>query len=470
MPSEPSLFDDHDSAAEASVPLAHRLRPGALDDVLGQQHLLGPGKPLRRAIERGEIGSMVLWGPPGCGKTTLARLIASHADAAFETFSAVTEGVPRVREIIREAERRRAGEGRATTLFCDEIHRFNKAQQDAFLPHVEEGLVTLIGATTENPSFELNSALLSRLRVFVMKPLEAEAIASIVSRGFARLAADSGVEIAPTEDALDLLVRHADGDARRALNVSEAVFSHARAVLSPSEPVTAELVTDVLERRIAQYDKHGEQHYNLISALHKAVRGSDVDGALYWLARMIDGGEDALYIARRVVRMASEDIGLADPRALSLALSAKEAYEFLGSPEGELAIAEAVIYLATATKSNRAYLAWGEAMRAAREHPAEPVPLHIRNAPTKLMKQIGYGRGYRYDHDEGGHAAGQQYLPDALRGARWYEPSEHGFERQLAERMEWWARRREKGADAIGRPRQEDDSRHEGETEPEPQP
>jgi putative ATPase len=442
MPSEPSLFDDRGLASDASAPLAHRLRPRTLDDVLGQQHLLGPGKPLRRAIERGEIGSMVLWGPPGCGKTTLARLIANHADAAFETFSAVTEGVPRVREIIREAERRRAAEGRATILFCDEIHRFNKAQQDAFLPHVEEGLVTLIGATTENPSFELNSALLSRLRVFVMKPLDSEAIASIVSRGFARLAADTGNGHAPTEDALDLLVRHADGDARRALNVTEAVFAHARAALSPDEAVTAELVTDVLERRIAQYDKHGEQHYNLISALHKAVRGSDVDGALYWLARMIDGGEDPLYIARRVVRMASEDIGLADPRALSLALSAKEAYEFLGSPEGDLAIAEAVIYLATAPKSNRAYVAWGDALRAAREHPAEPVPLHIRNAPTKLMKQIGYGRGYRYDHDEGGHAAGQEYLPEALRGARWYEPGAQGFEKQLAERSEWWARRK----------------------------
>ncbi|HEU4620022.1 MAG TPA: replication-associated recombination protein A [Gammaproteobacteria bacterium] len=443
MPSEPSLFDDD---TDAGRPLAHRLRPGTLDAVLGQEHLLGPGKPLRRAIERGEIGSMVLWGPPGCGKTTLARLIANHTDSAFETFSAVTEGVPRVREILREAERRRAAEGRATILFCDEIHRFNKAQQDAFLPHVEEGLITLIGATTENPSFELNSALLSRLRVFVLKPLDAAAIASIVARGFERLAADTGLRLEPAEDALDLLVRHADGDARRALNVTEAVFGHARAVLPEGERrVTAELVTDVLERRIPQYDKHGEQHYNLISALHKAVRGSDVEGALYWLARMIDGGEDPLYIARRVVRMASEDIGLADPRALSLALSAKEAYDFLGSPEGELAIAEAVIYLATAPKSNRAYVAWGEALRAAREHPAEPVPLHIRNAPTRLMKEIGYGQGYRYDHDEGGLAAGQEYLPEPLRGQRWYEPTEHGFEKQLAERIEWWARQKKLG-------------------------
>jgi putative ATPase len=467
MPSEPSLFDDRDLAAEAAAPLAHRLRPRTLDDVLGQQHLLGQGKPLRRAIERGEIGSMVLWGPPGCGKTTLARLIASHADAAFETFSAVTEGVPRVREIIREAERRRASEGRATILFCDEIHRFNKAQQDAFLPHVEEGLVTLVGATTENPSFELNSALLSRLRVFVLKPLDAEAVASIVSRGFARLGADTGFALTPTEEALDLLARHADGDARRALNVTEAVFAHARSVLPAGEPVTAELVTDVLERRIAQYDKHGEQHYNLISALHKAVRGSDVEGALYWLARMIDGGEDPLYIARRVVRMASEDIGLADPRALSLALSAKEAYDFLGSPEGELAIAEAVIYLATAPKSNRAYAAWGDALRAAREHPAEPVPLHIRNAPTKLMKQIGYGRGYRYDHDEGGYAVGQEYLPEALRGTRWYEPSEHGFEKQLAERIAWWTRRKRESAETIGRAASGSDQNPEPEPDPE---
>ena len=428
-------------APKSAPPLAHLLRPSTLDEFLGQEHLLGPGKPLREAIERGEVGSMVLWGPPGSGKTTLARLIANYTDKAFEIFSAVTEGVPRVREIIREAQQRLATEGRGTILFCDEIHRFNKAQQDAFLPYVEEGVITLIGATTENPSFELNSALLSRLRVFVLQPLADEHIASIITRGIARLDEDAraGLELSP--QALELLVRQSDGDARRALNLTEAVWLHARNALPRgAKEISAELVTRVLERRIPRYDKSGEQHYNLISALHKAVRGSDVDAALYWLARMIDAGEDPLYIARRVVRMAAEDIGLADPRALTLALAAKDAYHFLGSPEGELAIAEAVIYLATAPKSNRAYVAWQGALEAAREHPAEAVPLHIRNAPTRLMKDLGYGRGYRYDHDEGGFAAGQEYLPERLRGSSWYSPTRHGFEKTIAERIEWWTR------------------------------
>jgi putative ATPase len=436
VPTQPS------SSAEkrGATPLAHRMRPATLDEFLGQDHLLGAGKPLRRAIERGGVTSMVLWGPPGSGKTTLARLIANYTDRAFEVFSAVTEGVPRVREIIREAQQRLATEGRGTILFCDEIHRFNKAQQDAFLPYVEEGVITLVGATTENPSFELNPALLSRLRVFVLEPLAPEHVAVIIEHAMTRLGSDSGAELTLCADALELLARHADGDARRALNVTEAVWHHALSVLPRgATDISAELVTQVLERRIAQYDKSGEQHYNLMSALHKAVRGSDVNGALYWLARIVDGGEDPLYIARRVVRMASEDIGLADPRALTLALAAKDAYHFLGSPEGELAIAEAVIYLATAPKSNRAYSAWSEALRAAREHPAEPVPLHIRNAPTRLMKRLGYGEGYRYDHAEGGLAAGQEYLPESLRGASWYEPTGHGFEKTLAERMQWWA-------------------------------
>ena len=433
----------------AQPPLAHLLRPQTLDEFLGQQQLLAPGKPLRDAIESGQVGSMVLWGPPGSGKTTLARLIANYTDKAFEIFSAVTEGVPRVREIIREAQQRLATDGRGTILFCDEIHRFNKAQQDAFLPYVEEGVITLIGATTENPSFELNSALLSRLRVFVLEPLAPEHIADIVRRGIARLDADAGVELRITDDALELMAQHADGDARRALNLTEAVWHHARNALPRGGgEIDADLVTRVLERKIPRYDKSGEQHFNLISALHKAVRGSDVQGALYWLARMIDAGEDPLYIARRVVRMASEDIGLADPRALSLALSAKDAYHFLGSPEGELAIAEAVIYLATAPKSNRAYAAWQGALAAAREHSGEPVPLHIRNAPTKLMRELGYGRGYRYDHDEGGFAAGQEYLPEKLRGASWYTPSRHGFEKTLGERIEWWEKMKRSSGDA----------------------
>ncbi len=441
MSIEPSLFA---SAGDRNQPLAYRMRPTSLDEFLGQGHLLGPGKPLQDAIERGAVGSMVFWGPPGSGKTTLAWLIANYTERAFERFSAVTEGVPRVRQLIKEAKERRDLEGRGTILFCDEIHRFNKAQQDAFLPWVEAGIVTLIGATTENPSFELNSALLSRLRVFVLHPLEPQHVRTIVESAVSRVREEANPDSAAakltlSDDAIDLLVRHADGDARRALNATEAVFDYAERLEPPiKDPISADLVESVLERRIARYDKAGEEHFNLISALHKAVRGSDVDGALYWLARMIDGGEDPLYIARRVVRMAAEDIGLADPRALSVALAAKDAYHFLGSPEGELAIVEAVIYLTAAPKSNRVYEAWSHAQKAAREHPAEPVPLHIRNAPTGLMKELGYGKGYRYDHAEGGYAAGQEYLPEVLRGARWYEPTDRGFEKTVGERLGWW--------------------------------
>ncbi|MFL2545870.1 MAG: replication-associated recombination protein A [Candidatus Rariloculaceae bacterium] len=423
------------------------MRPEQLESFLGQSHLLDQGKPLRETIERGTVGSMVFWGPPGSGKTTLARLVANYTDRAFVLFSAVTEGVPRVREIIKEAKQRQDVEGRGTILFCDEIHRFNKAQQDAFLPWVEEGVITLIGATTENPSFELNSALLSRLRVFVLEPLPPKHIASIVENAWNTLNDDrpnASVKPELGDDALDLLVRHADGDARRALNATEAVREHVTALDEQApESISADLIEAVLERRLARYDKSGEEHFNLISALHKAVRGSDVEGALYWLARMIEGGEDPMYLSRRVVRMASEDIGLADPRALQLALSAKDAYHFLGSPEGELALVEAVVFLATAPKSNRIYKAWSSAQQAAREHPAATVPKHIRNAPTRLMKEHGYGEGYRYDHAEGGHAAGQEYLPDALRGASWYEPTNQGFEKIIAERIAWWRDRKE---------------------------
>jgi putative ATPase len=433
------------------------MRPETLESFLGQTQLLAVGKPLRETIERGNVGSMVFWGPPGSGKTTLARLVANYTDRAFELFSAVTEGVPRVREIIKEAKQRQEAEGRGTILFCDEIHRFNKAQQDAFLPWVEEGVITLIGATTENPSFELNAALLSRLRVFVLEPIAAEHIASIIGNAWATLVTDRPETARPetnklendvpalAADALDLLVRHADGDARRALNATEAVWEHVSSSNSQrKDAVTADDIESILERRLARYDKAGEEHYNLISAMHKAVRGSDVEGALYWLARMIDGGEDPMYLSRRVVRMAAEDIGLADPRALQIALAAKDAYHLLGSPEGELALVEAVVYLATAPKSNRVYAAWTHAQQAAREHPAELVPKHIRNAPTKLMREQGYGQGYRYDHAEGGHAAGQQYLPEVLNGATWYEPTNQGYEKILAERIAWWAERKQR--------------------------
>ena len=419
------------------------MRPATLAEFCGQDELLGTGKPLRDAIERGTVGSMVFWGPPGCGKTTLAGLIANHTDRHFASFSAVTEGVPRVREIIREAKQRLDVEGRGTILFCDEIHRFNKAQQDAFLPYVEQGTITLIGATTENPSFELNAALLSRLRVFVLQPIPAVHLVAIIGKAVATLRSESKLSVDFDDHALELLGRHADGDARRALNAVEAVWEHITNVAQGErEHVSAELVTTVLERRVARYDKSGEQHFNMISALHKAVRGSDVEGALYWLARMLAGGEDAKYLLRRIVRMAVEDIGLSDPRALSISLAAKDAYHFLGSPEGELAIAEAIVYLATAPKSNSVYSAWSDAQQAATEHPAEAVPMHIRNAPTGLMSDLGYGAGYRYDHAEHGHAAGQAYLPEALSGASWYRPSEYGFEKTLGARLAWWKKKK----------------------------
>ena len=440
---EPSLFTPPVSAQ----PLAARMRPASLEEFLGQEQLLGPGKALGELIRRGEVSSMIFWGPPGSGKTTLAFLIARYTDREFVPFSAVTEGVPRVREIIGEAEERLAQYGRRTILFCDEIHRFNRAQQDAFLPHVERGTIALIGATTENPSFEITGALLSRTRVFVLEPLTEEHIKTLVRRALADDERGLGrLKLALDDDALALLCREADGDARRALQALEAAAEY---VIGAAERrITAAIVADALQKRFAKYDKGGEEHYNLISALHKAMRGSDPDGSLYWLARMIDGGEDPLYIARRVVRAASEDVGLADPRALTVALAAKDALHFLGQPEGELALAEAVVYVATAPKSNRMYEAWGRALEAAREHPAEGVPLHIRNAPTDLMKELGYGKGYEYAHAVPEAYTPQEYLPPVLRGTKFYEPTQFGFEKDVAKRIEWWEGLKKKARDA----------------------
>src|SRR6267154_639148 len=428
---DPTLF------SRSAEPLAARMRPTTLEEFLGQEHLLGPDKPLGELIRRGDVGSCIFWGPPGSGKTTLARLVANYTDRHFEPFSAVTEGVGRVREIIKEAEERLKYEGRGTILFCDEIHRFNRAQQDAFLPWVENGIITLIGATTENPSFELTAPLLSRCRVFVFEPLKDEHIRLVIERALDKTGSGERGAVL-SDEARDALVVYAQGDARRALNALEAVLQRVGTAPRSPLPLGRAEVLSVLEKPLPMYDKSGEQHFNLISALHKAVRGSDVEGSLYWLARMLAGGEDPLYLARRIVRIAAEDIGLADPRALSVALAAKDAYHFLGSPEGELALAEAVVYLATAPKSNRVYAAFAQAAAAAKEYPAEPVPLHIRNAPTKLMKELGYGAGYKYGPEYADGYAPQEYLPKALEGARWYEPTEFGFEKDIKRRIEWW--------------------------------
>jgi putative ATPase len=437
---DPSLF----APPASSQPLAARMRPRTLDEFVGQAHLLAPGKALRDAIEKGNVGSMIFWGPPGSGKTTLAFLIAQYTDREFVPFSSVTEGVPRVREIIAEAEAR-LETGRGTILFADEIHRLNKAQQDAFLPHVEAGTVTLIGATTENPSFEIIGALLSRSRVFVLEQLATDDVATLVRRALGDEARGlGGMSLRVDDDAITLIATEADGDARRALTVLDASATH----VGPGGHITVQVARDALQKRFARYDKAGEEHYNLISAYHKALRGSDPQGALYWLARMIDGGEDPMYIARRTVRFAAEDVGLADPDALRLAIAARDAYHFLGSPEGELALAEAAVYLATAPKSNRVYEAWNEAMRLARESPAEPVPLHIRNAPTKLMKELGYGDGYQYAHAVPEAYIPQEYLPERLRGTVLYEPGPFGFERDIAKRLAWWMELREKAAES----------------------
>lgn len=422
-----------------SIPLADRMRPRAIEDFVGQEHLLGKGRFIRGLIEARRIPSLILWGTPGSGKTTLARILAQSTDAQFVQFSAVLAGVKEIREIVAEATKARDQHGRQTILFVDEIHRFNKGQQDAFLPHVENGLLTLIGATTENPSFQVNAPLLSRCRVVVLKPLTEDNLKTILERALADRENGLGaMSIKFAEGSLEHLIRMADGDGRAALNSLEIAVSLASKDAKGTCQVSLEIAEEACQRRSLRYDQSGEEHFNLISALHKSLRDSDPDAALYWLWRMLLAGEDALYIARRLIRFASEDIGIADPQALVIAMTARDTYHLLGSPEGELALAQCTVYLATAAKSNAIYAASNRVRKAIEETGSLPVPLHLRNAPTKLMKDLGYGAGYQYAHDHARALVVQEHLPPELKGRTWYQPTNRGYEAVIKDRLTKW--------------------------------
>ena len=436
-----SLFGDEPDQSATTVlsgtPLAERMRPRTLDEYVGQEHLVGAGQPLRKAIDAGALHSLILWGPPGTGKTTLARVIAAQSGAEFAAFSAVTAGIREIKDVIALADHTRRQFGKRTIFFVDEIHRFNKAQQDAFLPHIESGTVVLVGATTENPSFEVNAALLSRSKVYVLQPLSLEQVVLILSRALSDIERGLGeLRINASDEALSSLARYANGDARVALNLLEQVAATLKPAVDGTRTLDVAVLTDLIERRALLYDKAGDEHYNIISALHKSIRNSDADAGLYWLARMLEAGEDPMYIARRLVRFASEDIGNADPRALQLAIAAKDATHFLGMPECNTALAQLVTYLAAAPKSNAVYLAYGLAAKDALRDEAAPVPLHIRNAPTKLMKQLDYGKGYKYAHDEPDAVTDMSCLPDNLADRRYYEPTDRGLEPKLREALE----------------------------------
>ena len=438
-----------DNSRDRTRPLADRMRPRTLDEFVGQEHLVAPGKPLRTQLERDDIGSLIFWGPPGTGKTTLAKIIASMTKAEFIEFSAVLTGIKEIKQVMADAERARQY-GTRTIVFIDEIHRFNKAQQDAFLPHVEKGNIRLIGATTENPSFEIISALLSRSRVYVLKPLTEEQVVLLLKRALADEERGLGaMKLRASDAVLAKIAAYSSGDARSAYNVLEVAATLARATSEVGAEITDAIVTDALQKRVLLYDKGGEEHYNLISALHKSVRNSDPDASLYWLGRMLEAGEDPLYIARRVVRMSVEDIGLAEPNALALCMAARDAVDFIGMPEGNLALAQAVVYLALAPKSNALYTAYAEVQQDVEATAAESVPLHLRNAPTGLMKGLGYGQGYQYAHDLEGKIADMQCLPDNLRDRTYYHPTNEGVEKRIRERMEEIKRRRSQRANLM---------------------